>query len=298
MNKADVTVVILTKNEEANIERCINSVKGWCERIVVVDSGSTDNTVKIALELGAEIFHHKPFVDYAKQFNWAIDNTDIKTTWVFRLDADECVTLELKNEIINECEKHKDDNVSGMMMRFKIFFLGKFLKHGGAYPFLKITIFKFGKGRFEDRSMGEHIVLSEGKCIDLKEDCEHYDFKNLNAFIDKHNWYATREVADYFAVRDGRVNAVLDGQPEKAKKLRDGLYYRLPRYTRAKLYYWYKFYFKMGFLDGEAGRIWAFLQAYFYRFVVDAKIYEKELTGGGKILIFNMLPNYELKMAA
>lgn len=69
----------------------------------------------------------------------------------------------------------------------------------------------------------------------------------------------------------------MDGQPEKAKKYRDGVYYRMPKYFRAKLYYWYKFYFKMGFLDGEAGRIWAFLQAYFYRFVVDAKKYEQEL---------------------
>ena len=273
----DITVVILTKNEEANIERCINSVKDWVARVVVVDSGSTDRTVEFAEKLGAEIYHHEPFVDYAKQFNWAIDNTNISTKWVFRFDADECVPLGLKQEIVDECARHADDEVSGFMMRYKIFFMGKFLKFGGAYPFLKITIFKFGNGRFEDRSMGEHIVLSEGRCMDLKEDCEHYDFKSLTAFIDKHNWYATREVADYFAVRSGRENAILDGQPEKAKKLRDGVYYRMPKYLRAKLYYWYKFYFKLGFLDGEAGRIWAFLQAYFYRFIVDAKIYEQEL---------------------
>ena len=256
----DMTVIILAKNEEANIERCINSVKGWVRRIVVVDSGSTDKTVVLAENLGAEIYHHEPFVDYAKQFNWAIDNTNISTKWVFRFDADECVPLGLKQEIVDECARHADDEVSGFMMRYKIFFMGKFLKFGGAYPFLKITIFKFGKGRFEDRSMGEHIVLSEGRCMDLKEDCEHYDFKSLTAFIDKHNWYATREVADYFAVRSGRENAILDGQPEKAKKLRDGVYYRMPKYLRAKLYYWYKFYFKLGFLDGEAGRIWAFLR--------------------------------------
>lgn len=276
--KLDMTAIILTKNEEVNIERCINSIKGWIKRIVVVDSGSTDNTVELAKKLGAEIYYHEPFINYAKQFNWAIDNINIDTKWIFRFDADECVTPELRQEIITECEKHTEDDVSGFMMRYKIYFLGKFLKHGGAYPFLKITIFKKGKGRFEDRAMGEHIVLNEGRCLNLKEDCEHYDFKNLTAFIDKHNWYATREVSDYFAVRSGRENAVLEGQPEKAKKLRDGLYYKLPKYFRAKLYYWYKFYFRMGFLDGEAGRVWAFLQAYFYRFIVDAKIYEQELT--------------------
>lgn len=275
--QTDITAIILTKNEEANIERCINSIKGWIERIVVVDSGSTDSTIELAQNLGAEIYHHEPFIDYAKQFNWAIDNTNITTTWIFRFDADECVTPALKDEIIKQCQLHKNDDVTGFMMRYKIYFLGKFLKHGGAYPFLKITIFKNGKGRFEDRSMGEHIVLNEGHCLNLKEDCEHYDFKSLNTFIEKHNWYATREVADYFAVRSGRKNAVLDGQPEKAKKLRDGVYYRLPKFFRAKLYYWYKFYFKMGFLDGEPGRVWAFIQAYFYRFIVDAKIYEQEL---------------------
>ena len=277
-----MTVIILTKNEEANIERCINSVKGWIKRIVIVDSGSTDKTVELAKGLGAEIYLHEPFIDYAKQFNWAIDNTNITTKWVFRFDTDECVTPELKKEIISECEKHADDNVSGFMMRYKIYFLGKFLKHGGIYPFLKITIFKYGKGRFEDRSMGEHIVLSEGRCLELKEDCEHYDFKNLTAFIDKHNWYATREVKDHMAVVSGRENAKLDGQPERDKKFRDSLYYKLPKFWRAKFYYWYVYYFRMGFLDGTPGRIYAFIQAYFYRYIVDAKIYEQELNNRDK----------------
>lgn len=278
MSKIDMTAIILTKNEEANIERCINSVKGWVERIVVVDSGSTDRTVELAENLGAEIYRHEPFVDYAKQFNWAIDNVGIKTNWVFRFDADECVTPELKEEIIRECEIHKNDDVSGMMMRYKVYFLDRFLKHGGNYPFLKITIFKYGKGRFEDRSMGEHIVLSEGRCIDLKNDCLHYDFKNIDAFVNKHNWYATREVKDYFAVRfGGQQNAVLDGQPERSKKLRDGLYYKLPKFWRAKFFYWYKYYLRLGFLDGQAGKVYIFLQAYWYRFLVDAKIYEAQI---------------------
>lgn len=282
MKQLDMTVIILTKNEEANIERCINSVKGWVKRIIVVDSGSDDRTIELSKELGAEIFEHKPFVDYAKQFNWAIDNTHINTRWIFRFDADERVTPKLKQEIISECEKHAEDDVNGFMMRYKIFFLGKFLRHGGSYPFLKITIFKYGKGRFEDRSMGEHVVLSEGRCMDLKEDCEHYDFKSLTTFIDKHNWYATREVKDHMDVASGRENAKLDGQPERDKRLRDGLYYKLPKFWRAKFYYWYVYYLRLGFLDGTPGKIYAFIQAYFYRYLVDAKIYEQELKNGRK----------------
>ena len=278
----DTTVIILTKNEETDIERCIRSVQGWVKRIVIVDSGSTDRTVEIAERLGVEIVRHEPFVDYGRQFNWAIDNLRIKTTWVFRLDADEVITPELRKELEKELEHHATDDVSGFMMRYKVEFMGRYLMHGGFYPFQKITIFKYGKGRFEERAMGEHIVLSEGRCVYLKNDAIHHTLKTLDLYINKHNWYATREVQDYFDVRSGRENAQLDGQPEKAKKLRDGLYYRLPMFLRAKLFFWYRYYLRLGFLDGTPGYIFAFLQAYWYRTLVDAKIYERNLNKDDK----------------
>ena len=278
----DTTVIILTKNEETDIERCIRSVEGWVKRIVIVDSGSTDRTVEIAERLGGEIVRHEPFIDYGRQFNWAIDNLRIKTTWVFRLDADEVITPELRKELETELERHVTDDVSGFMMRYKVEFMGRFLKHGGFYPFRKITIFKYGKGRFEERAMGEHIVLSEGRCVYLKNDAIHHTLKTLDLYINKHNWYATREVQDYFDVRSGRENALLDGQPEKAKKLRDGLYYRLPMFLRARLFFWYRYYLRLGFLDGTPGYIFAFMQAYWYRTLVDAKLYEHNLKNNNK----------------
>lgn len=278
----DTTVIILTKNEETDIERCIRSVEGWVKRIVIVDSGSTDRTVEIAERLGVEIVRHEPFVDYGRQFNWAIDNLRIKTTWVFRLDADEVITPELRKELEKELEHHATDDVSGFMMRYKVEFMGRYLMHGGFYPFQKITIFKYGKGRFEERAMGEHIVLSEGRCVYLRNDAIHHTLKTLDLYINKHNWYATREVQDYFDVRSGRENALLDGQPERAKKLRDGLYYHLPMFLRAKLFFWYRYYLRLGFLDGTPGYIFAFLQAYWYRTLVDAKIYERNLNKDDK----------------
>jgi glycosyltransferase involved in cell wall biosynthesis len=278
----DTTVIILTKNEETDIERCIRSVEGWVKRIVIVDSGSTDRTVEIAERLEVEIVRHEPFVDYGRQFNWAIDNLRIKTTWVFRLDADEVITPELRKELEKELEHHATDDVSGFMMRYKVEFMGRYLMHGGFYPFQKITIFKYGKGRFEERAMGEHIVLSEGRCMDLKNDAIHHTLKTLDLYVSKHNWYATREVQDYFDVRSGRENALLDGQPEKAKKLRDGLYYRLPMFLRARLFFWYRYYLRLGFLDGTPGYIFAFMQAYWYRTLVDAKLYEHNLKNNNK----------------
>lgn len=274
----DITAIILTKNEEVNIKRCIESIIGLADRIVVVDSGSTDKTLEIAEAMGAEIYKHEPFEHYAKQFNWALDNVNIETKWVYRIDADEVVTPELKKEIIEACKEHYNDDVNGLVMKFKIFFMGRFLKHGGIYPFYNLTIFKYGLGRYEDRAMGEHIVLSEGKTVDLVNDCLHYDFKSLSAWIDKHNWYATREVADYLAtLSDQQVDASLYHEAEKTKKLRDGLYYKLPKFWRAKFYYWYRYYIKLGFLDGQAGRVHAFLQAYWYRYLIDAKIMEWEI---------------------
>lgn len=245
----DITAIILTKNEEVNIKRCIESLHGVVDRVCVVDSGSTDRTIEVAKSLGAEIFYHEPFIHYAAQFNWALDNIDVKTTWVYRIDADEVVPPELGIEIVSACKEHQNDDVNGFVMKFKIAFMGTFLKHGGMYPFYNLTIFKFGKGRYENRAMGEHVILSEGRSLDLKNDCLHYDFKSLDAWINKHNWYATREVADYFSTRlIGQADPnTLYHEAKKTSKLRDGLYYKMPKFLRAKLYFWYRYYLKLGF---------------------------------------------------
>lgn len=273
-----ITAIILTKNEEKNIKRCINGLTGLVDRIVLVDSFSDDKTVEIAKSMGAEVFQNK-WKHYANQFNWALDNVGIKTTWVYRIDADEVVTPELAKEIKEMCELHKNDYVNGFVMKFKIYFLGKYLKHGGVYPIYNLTIFKYGKGRYEDRAMGEHVVLDDGEIIELKNDCIHYDFKDLTTWIDKHNNYATREITDYYDnINMNKKLAKLYEEAEKTKKIRDSFYYRLPLFVRARLYFWYRYYLKLGFLDGKPGKIYAFLQAYWYRYLVDAKIYESQIS--------------------
>lgn len=270
----DITAIILTKNEEVNIERCIRSVRGLAGRIVVVDSGSTDQTVPLARSLGVEVFEH-PFLHYADQFNWALDNIGVQTTWVYRIDADEEVPAVLREELLRACDIHAEDDVNGFLMKHRLNFLGRDLMHGGAYPFVKLTVFKFGVGRFENRPMGEHVVLSEGRTLMLTHDCIHHDFKSLTAFVEKHNSYATREVAD--ATARAAQQSVLYKRAERTKRIRDGFYYKMPMFLRAKLYYYYRFYFRMGFLDGRPGKIYAMLQAYFYRWLVDAKLYEQRI---------------------
>lgn len=271
-----ITAIILTKNEERNIRNCIKSIRDLADRIVVVDSGSTDKTLEIAKELGADIYTHE-FVHYAAQFNWALDNTDIRTKWVYRIDADEIVPEELREEIRRECALHADDSVNGFLMKHKLFFLGRYLKHGGTYPFIKMTVFKPEFGRFDDRAMGEHVILSEGSYITLRNDCLHHDYKDLTQFIEKHNSYATREVSDYLRECSEESENGLYAKAKQSRRIRNSFYYKLPMFMRAKLYYLYRYYIRMGFLDGRQGKIYAMLQAYMYRFIVDAKIFESEI---------------------
>ena len=277
-----ITAIILTKDEERNIGNCIRSIRTLVNRIVVVDSGSKDRTVEIARSLGADIYSHE-FINYAAQFNWALDHVEIRTIWVYRIDADEVVPPRLREEIRKECAKHEKDSVNGFLMKHKLLFLGSYLKHGGAYPFVKMTIFKPAYGRFTDRAMGEHVVLSEGTYITLKNDCLHHDCKDLTRFIEKHNNYATREVADYFRECGLDESDGLYMQARHGEKLKTSLYYRLPMFIRAHLYFWYRYYIRMGFLDGQPGRIYAMIQAYMYRYVVDAKIYEYRIQQKQKV---------------
>lgn len=278
----DITVIILTKNEEANIERCINAVKSYADRVCVVDSGSTDRTVEIAESLGAETVIH-PFITHGQQFNWALAALGITTKWVFRLDADEVVTPELGEEIVKTCREHSDDDVNGLVVNFKIYFMGRFLKHGGMYPFYRTTIFKTGKGYIDEQGMRDQTVITEGTLKYLKNDCLHYDFKTLEAWISKHNWYSSLEVKNLVGDTDAKdSDGKRTGSAEKTIKMRDGLYYKLPKFFRARLYFWYRYYFKLGFLDGKAGKVHAFLQAYWYRYLIDAKLLEKEINSRDK----------------
>lgn len=276
---ADLTAIILTKNEEKNIEKCILSIKDVAKRIVVIDSYSTDQTVELAKMLGAEVLQHE-FIDQAKQFIYAMNTISVKTKWVFRIDADERLTKESAAELEQILTENENTDVNGVIVRFEVSFMGKRLRHGGIYPFRKLLVFKTGKGHMEDRHMDEHIVLDEGYTVEMRNDSEHHDFKDLTYYIEKHNQYASREMLDFFEKEEKNVDNddnKLDVGAKIKRKIKFGIYYKLPMGFRAHLYYWYRYYFKLGFLDGKEGKIFAFMQAYWYRYLVDAKIFERQL---------------------
>lgn len=280
---ADITAIILTKNEEVNIRKCINSIKPIVKRVIVVDSGSTDNTVEVAKELGADVLVNelKPFL-YAKQFLYAMEHGNIDTKWVFRIDADEELTPESAEEINDLCNANENTDVNGIVVRFEVNFMGHPIRHGGVYPLRKLLVFKHGKGNIEDRCMDEHCILYEGRSVEVTHDSLHHDYKGLSAWIEKHNNYSTREMQDYFNSLSSdnatglRAEHDLDKKAKFKRFLRWKVYYKFPAGFRAWAYYFYRYYIRLGFLDGKPGKIFCFMQAYWYRFLVDAKIYEYE----------------------
>lgn len=265
---SNVTVIILTKNEEKNIQDSITSAKLIADRIIVVDSGSTDQTTLLAQKNGAEVYFHD-WMGHAAQFNWALDNCDIKSEWVFRLDADERISKELATEININLESKEDTLIDGYAMRWRVYFMGKWIKHGGTHKQYFLRLFRYGRGRVEEKLMDEHIIV-QGNVKRLNGDLIHYDYKGIDSWLNKHIWYSTLEIEMYDDMQCSGNNGNLK------QKQRRSFYYKLPLFFRARIYYWYRYYIQLGFLDGREGKIFIYLQAYWFRFLVDSKIYERK----------------------
>lgn len=276
-NRQDVTVIILTKNEEVNLPDCLKSIKGFAKRIVVVDSGSNDKTVSIAQKYGADVYEHS-FETYARQFNWALDNANIATKWTLRLDADERLTTELCKELSYLMKVHNDDTVNGVTMEAWLYFMGRKIKHG-CHNKRKLMLFKTGMGRIEDRKMDEHTILLEGTAVSSKERFIHYDFKDMTHWTNKMNWYATREMQDYYEYingKDAQING--DSTISSTRKNKFGVYYKFPIFIRCHILFIYYYIFKLGFLDGKEGFVYHYMYHRWYRTLVDSKILEYEIT--------------------
>jgi glycosyltransferase involved in cell wall biosynthesis len=284
MMKLPVSVIIVTYNEEANIEDCLKSVSGWVEDIFIVDSFSADKTCEIAKSFGVKVYQNR-WVNYAAQFNWALENLPIKSEWIMRLDADERVTLRLKDELL-ERFSYLDKDVSGLYLKRKVYFMGKWIKHGGYYPIWLLRIWRRAKGYCEPRWMDEHIEITEGRVLFLGNDIVEENKKNLHWWIEKHNSYATREAIDMlnlkykFFTNDMIPSRISGTQEEKKRWLKENVYAKLPLFIRPFLYFFYRYFLKLGILDGKEGLIWHFLQCFWYRFLVDAKIYEIYIKAG------------------
>lgn len=274
--KLPITLVVLTYNEELNLVRCLKSAEDFASQIIVVDSGSADKTVEIAREHGAEVHVHT-FTNQAEQFNWALDHLEIKNEWILRLDADEAMTPELWAEIGKELPNISSET-SGFHMKRRVHFMGRWIRYGGYYPKWFLRLFRKGVGRFEDREMDEHVVLSRGRAIMLENDIIENDKRDLTTWIAKHNGYALREARAAMR-KTASMEGNLEGEaPERTRWFKEHIYERLPLFVRPFLYFFYRYIILAGFLDGLEGFIFHTLQAFWYRFLVDAKIWEQKIT--------------------
>lgn len=276
---ADMTVIILARNEAENIAGCIESVSSIASRIVVVDSYSDDETVELARGAGADVYQHE-FVHYGRQFQWALDNCGIDTLWVFRLDADERVTAESRAEIESLTRLHADTDVNGFVFRLSNVFLGREIRHGILTTLEKLCIFKFGKAYMEDRYLGEHLVLTEGRSVSMRSLSRHNGARTVGYYVNKLNWYAAREAKDFLQrASEGQPMEELDAPTRRRRMLKYGIYYRLPSRLRCRLVFFYWYVIRLGFLDGREGFYWNYLTVYYYRTLIDALIYETQVTG-------------------
>jgi len=278
-----LSVIILTFNEERHIERCIRSIQLITDKIFIVDSFSTDRTVEIAESLGAIVVQNK-WVSYSFQFNFGIQNLPFNTDWLMRMDADEYITPELADEI-NHTLDQTDEKITGLYIKRRVMFMNQWIRYGGYYPIWLLRIWRKDKGFCEELWMDEHIKVTEGTTANLTADIVDHNLNNLTWWTEKHNNYATREVIDLLNIKYNfenkeTVKPDFFGTQEQRKRYLKIKYASLPLFTRPIIYFLYRYIWKMGFRDGVKGLIWHVLQGFWYRFLVDAKIYELHQRAG------------------
>ena len=275
----NVAAVIIVYNEEIHLDRCLKSIEDLVDEIHIIDSNSIDKTTEIARYFKTKIYQVQWENSYSKKYNWGLDNIKTECDWIFRLDAYEVCTPELRSElkaILGAETKHKFNAVK---VPRSIKFLGRELRYGAMQPIYTLRLFRAGLGVCESKLMDEHIVVknessiyTEGKIIDE-------NLKGWGDWISKHDTYALKEAIDLLQRKNKKTTNQLvtnsNGLDQVMKKrILKNWYERLPLFIRPILYYIYRYIVRGGFRDGFGGFSWHFLQGLWYRMLVDIKVYE------------------------
>ncbi|PML61251.1 hypothetical protein BCT73_06580 [Vibrio breoganii] len=269
VNKVDVTVLVLTYNEEIHIERCIQSLKPFAQRIIIVDSYSTDRTVDLSKNLGAEVIQNKWPNNHSKQVNWALGNIIITSEWVMRVDADEYITQELGKEIAVNLRTPGD--YSGYYLLRGHVFMGKKILWGGSAKTKMLRIWRTGSAKCEDKIMDEHMIMNDpqSKIGIFKSRFWDHNLNSLSWWTEKHNSYSTKE-----ALMQMKLEASNEDFSSLNQYLKSHVYQSFPVWARSFIFFLYRYIFRLGFLDGFPGLAWHVLQGFWYRFLVDCKVRE------------------------
>jgi glycosyltransferase involved in cell wall biosynthesis len=272
-----LSIIILTLDEEANLPGALASLRGLDAEIHVVDSGSTDRTVEIARAAGCHIVLH-PFENYAAQRNWGFDHLPIRSPWTLCLDADERLTPALVAEITTTLAR-PEAPCDGYMLRKRTVFMGRWIRHGGQYPAHHLRLFRTGRGRCEARLYDQHFVV-DGRIGRLANDYLDVITSDLGTFILRHNRWAELEALEILghstAAAGPTVLPALTGTAiERRRFLRTRVYQRFPLFVRPFLLWLYAYVLRGGFLDGIEGLVFHTLQRFWFRFLIDARIWER-----------------------
>ncbi|AFY65554.1 glycosyl transferase family 2 [Geitlerinema sp. PCC 7407] len=288
MHKIPVSVLIPAKNEEANLPACLSSVER-ADEVFVVDSQSSDRSVEIAESYGAQVVQFHFNGRWPKKKNWSLDNLPFRNEWVLIVDCDERITPELWDEIA-EAIAHPEH--SGFYLNRRVFFLGKWIRHGGKYPDWNLRLFRHRLGRYEnlnteeirntgDNEVHEHVIL-DGPVGYLKEDMLHIDFRDIFHWLERHNRYSNWEARVYYNLlhgmgEQGTIGANLFGDSVQRKRFLKKIWVRLPFKPLLRFVLFYIL--RLGFLDGRAGYMYGRLLSQ-YEYQIGVKLYELQKFGG------------------
>jgi glycosyltransferase involved in cell wall biosynthesis len=264
---------VLTFNESENLEPCLRSVRDWATEVFVVDSGSTDDTKSIARGFGAFIYEH-PFESHSRQWDWALRNLPLRGEWVLGLDADQRVSPELAVEI-QGIAGARFGEVQGVFIKRRQIFQGQWIRHGGYYPKYLLKMFRPGAVRIDENDLVDHHFHVNGPVV--KFDCDLIEANrkedDIGFWIEKHNRYARKlaieELQRRRGLREDSIRGDWLGNPDQRTLEMKKLWLRMPLYVRPFLYFFYRYFLQLGFLDGKEGAIFHFMHAFWFRLLVD-----------------------------
>lgn len=271
----NISVIILTFNSEETILATLESANKVSDDLHVVDSFSSDKTLDIVKRHNVNLVQHV-FDNYGAQRNWAIDNLPMKYDWELHLDADERISDDLAAEL-NSLKNTFPDDVDGYYIPRISCFMRRVIRHGGMFPTWHMRLFRHNKGRCESREYDQHFYVN-GATSKLQEPMIDDVRMSLREWTSRHNRWADAEVREIFCNNFvGRIQPDLRGNPVQKKRFLRSIYEKFPLFVRPFLFFIYRYFLRLGFLDGKEGLIFYVLQTFWFRFLIDAKLFERQL---------------------
>ncbi len=275
-----LSVLVTTRNEEANVERCLRSVHGFADQIFVLDSESADGTVEIArrfAEVHTLAYDHSRIIPWI--FQWGLDNLPLRNDWVLILEADQALTPALREEISALLARQDAVREDGFYIRRRQIFRGKPLRFGGYGSKVLLKLFRRSRSELDPVEQDTRVYV-RGPVGRLRAPLEEWNVKedSIQFYLQKHLRYAEAFATEELKRRQGnlpwKTKPRLLGTPDQRVLWLKNRYYRMPLFVRPALYFLYRYFILLGILDGKNGFVFHFLQAFWFRLIVDVRLEE------------------------